>query len=115
MFHVGEGNSAFRLDDIDIDYSTTHGRRSSLGTGGGTDHDDPVIRPRPEYRWEGLLEDSLLPGKARQVGERWFAKLQVWLGISPVWRVGTVSKGIALDVKLVDGRYELLDRTVAQG
>lgn len=52
--HFGESASQFLLDDIDIG---SHARTSSLGTGGGTDHDDSSILPRPEYRWEGILED----------------------------------------------------------
>jgi len=102
--HFGEDASHFVLDDID---KGSHARTSSLGTGGGTDHDDSSILPRPEYQWEGILEDPLLPSKGKQYRAGWTAKLEVWLGISPLWRAGKVSKGLALDVTLANGKYEL--------
>jgi hypothetical protein len=51
------------MEDIDIE---TQAPVSTLGTGGGTDHDDSVIRPRPMFRWEGILSDPLV--KKAQVG-----------------------------------------------
>ena len=87
----------------------TQARPSTLGTGGGTDHDDDSIRARPNYRWEGILDDPLTKGRQRQRG--WSAKLGVWFGITPLWRAGVPSKGLALDVKLENGKYVLLDQS----
>ena len=93
------------MEDIDM---ITQGQPSTLGTGGGTDHDDSEIQLRPVYRWEGLLNDP--PHKGRYIGSRsWRGKIGAWLGITPLWRTGTPSNGISLDVKLEDDRYVLLD------
>ena len=105
LLHVGDGASELTPSAID---ALAHGRSSSLGTGGGTDHDDPSIRPRPNYRWEGLLED---PIRHQQIKSGWLAKLGVWLGITPLWREGMITRGIALDVKLENGRYVMISRT----
>ena len=72
----------------------TAARASTLGTGGGTDHDDASIRARPVYRWEGLLAAP----------DAW-ARLAVWLGLTPLWRAGGAAAGLALDVRLDHGRY----------
>lgn len=105
MFHLGEGSSEFALSDIDIQF---HNKSSSLGTGGGTDHDDSSIRARPIYDWEGIMEDPLSTSKNKLNRQGWRAKLGVWLGITPLWRTGVVSPGLALDVKLVEGKFILL-------
>jgi len=80
---------------------------STLGTGGGTDHDDSSIRARPAYRWEGLLADPLRNDKRWR--RRWFAKMGVWFGVTPLWRSSMPSAGLALDVRLENGRYVLLE------
>ena len=103
MFHLGNGPWEVDLEDVDL---ATQARPSTLGTGGGTDHDDESIRARPNYRWEGILDDPLSKGKQRRRG--WGAKLGVWFGITPLWRTGAPSKGLALDVKLENGKYVLL-------
>ena len=36
------------------------------------------------------------------------AKMGVWFGITPLWRMGMPSEGISLDVRLEDGRYVLI-------
>lgn len=102
---MGEGSSELRLSAVDAE---THARTSSLGTGGGTDHDDSSIRARPNYRWEGILEDPLLKDKERRHRAGWVEKMGVWLGVTPLWRTGVMSRGLALDVKLQDGRYVLM-------
>jgi hypothetical protein len=109
------------VDMEEIDFETLAGP-SKLGTGGGTDHDDDSIRARPTYkyvlrftpllslitfhRWEGLLNDPLRRDKRWR--RRWFAKMGVWFGITPLWRMGMPSEGISLDVRLEDGRYVLI-------
>jgi hypothetical protein len=103
MFHVG--NNAVELDMEDVD-TQTQARPSTLGTGGGTDHDDVSIRARPEYRWEGLLDDPLHKGRPRR---SWFVKMGAWFGITPLWRSGTPSNGLAIDVRLERGRYVLVE------
>ncbi|KAF8961003.1 hypothetical protein BDZ97DRAFT_1830853 [Flammula alnicola] len=105
MFHLGSDRREMDMEDIDV---LTQGQPSTLGTGGGTDHDDSGIRMRPAYRWEGLLSDPLLRGH-RKGHRKWLGKLGAWLGVTPLWRVGTPSNGISLDVKVEDGRYVLLD------
>lgn len=92
------------MEDIDLE---TQGQPSTLGTGGGTDHDDQWIRSRPTYRWEGLLNDRLRKGKRSKW--RWFRKFGAWFGITPLWRSGAPSNGVALDVRLEDGRYIVMD------
>ena len=44
------------MEEVDLQ---TQAQPSTLGTGGGTDHDDSSIRARPLYRWEGILSDDL--------------------------------------------------------
>jgi hypothetical protein len=88
------------MEEIDVQ---TQMRPSTLGTGGGTDHDDSSIRARPLYRWEGILEDPLL--KHERHTAIFFAKLGVWFGVTPRWRSGIPSMGLALDVQLSNGQY----------
>ena len=105
MFHLGNDRRELDMEDIDI---LTQGATSTLGTGGGTDHDASGIRARPTYRWEGLLNDP--PRKGGHEGrKKWLRKLGAWFGITPLWRSGSPSNGISLDVKLENGRYVLLD------
>lgn len=80
---------------------------SMLGIGGGTDYDDGSIRARPLYRWEGILEDPLR--KTKRKHRPLLAKIPVWFGLSPLWRSGTPSQGLALDAELKNGRYVLLE------
>jgi len=101
IIHLGQGNAVeYDMEDIDVQ---TQARPSTLGTGGGTDHDDESIRARPLYRWEGILEDPLLTSP-RHTGNL-LAKLAVWFGVSPRWRRGVPSLGLALNVELDNGRY----------
>lgn len=104
MFHLGHGRQEFDMEDIDI---LTQGNPSTLGTGGGTDHDVSWIRTRPEYRWEGLLTDPVR--KKDWANRKWFAKVGAWFGFTPLWRTGAVSSGLSVDVRLENGRYVLLD------
>lgn len=92
------------MEEIDVE---TLMQPSTLGTGAGTDYDDSSIRARPVYRWEGILEDPLRKQKAKH--RPFLAKLAVWFGVSPFWRSGLQSQGLALDVKLDDGRFVLLE------
>lgn len=109
-FHVGDEPKEMYMEDVDI---LTQGHPSTfLGTGGGTDHDADSIRPRPAYHWEGLLEDELVLGS--RAHRNWFAKMGAWFGVTPLWRSGIPSQGVALDVRLevvVGGskRYVLLE------
>ena len=92
------------MEDVD---AQTLGRPSTLGTGGGTDHDDESIRARPVYRWEGIMDDRLRtrPNHVPSL----LSKLGVWLGITPLWRAGIPSMGLAFDVRLDHGQYILLE------
>ncbi|KAF8168145.1 hypothetical protein B0H34DRAFT_48390 [Crassisporium funariophilum] len=111
MLHLGNDRRELDMEDIDI---LTQGQPSTLGTGGGTDHDDSWIRARPTYRWEGLLNDP--PRRGGHEGRRkWFRKLGAWFGITPLWRSGSSSNGISLDVRLDNGRYVLLDDSSSVG
>ena len=91
------------MENVDIE---TQVPISTLGTGGGTDHDDSVIRPRPMFRWEGILSDPLVKKKP---GHKLLSKLGVWLGLTPFWRTGSGSLGVALDVHLEGDQYVLSD------
>ncbi|KAI0274852.1 hypothetical protein BC834DRAFT_814779 [Gloeopeniophorella convolvens] len=102
IFHLGYDTHGLDMEDIDIE---TQGRPSSLGTGGGTDHDDSSIRPRPAFRWEGILDDPL----AKKSHRKFLAKMGVWLGWTPIWRIGNRSVGVALDIRLDGDRYVLMD------
>jgi len=96
------------MEEVDV---MTQGNPSTLGTGGGTDHDGSWIRTRPNYRWEGLLSDPVRKQDWRK--RKWFAKLGAWFGLTPLWRTGEVSKGLSLDVRLDNGRYILLNEDAA--
>jgi len=91
------------MEDVDIETQVPF---STLGTGGGTDHDDPVVRPRPMFRWEGILSDPLVK---KPPGHNLLSKLGVWLGLTPFWRTGSGSLGVALDVHLEGDKYVLSD------
>ncbi|KAJ7492658.1 hypothetical protein FB451DRAFT_1219165 [Mycena latifolia] len=113
MFHLGDHASEMDMEEVDAE---TQAQSSTLGTGVGTDHDSSSIRPRAAYRWEGLLQDPYRKGRHNH---RFFAKLGAWLGLTPLWRSGTPSDGITLDVRLEGGRYVVIEpytirtRTVA--
>ncbi|KAF9040576.1 hypothetical protein BJ165DRAFT_1549063 [Panaeolus papilionaceus] len=101
MFHLGNDDRELDMEDIDI---LTQAQSSTLGTGGGTDHDASNMRPRPTYRWEGLLNDP--PGNGGHERRRkWLTKMGAWFGITPLWRAGFHSYGISLDVRVENGRY----------
>lgn len=91
------------MEDVDIE---TQAPVSTLGTGGGTDHDDSVIRPRPMFRWEGILSDPLVK---KEPSHKLLSKMRVWLGLTPFWRTGSGSLGVALDVHLEGDQYVLSD------
>jgi hypothetical protein len=103
IFHLGYNGRKLDMEDIDIE---TQIPLSTLGTGGGTDHDDSVIRPRPVFRWEGILSDPLVK---KAPGRNLLSKLGVWLGLTPFWRTGSGSPGVALDVYLEEDHYVLSD------
>jgi hypothetical protein len=104
IFHLGDDTSGYEMEEIDV---KTQDRPSTLGTGGGTDYDQDTIIGRPTYRWEQLLDDPLRRGNDHK--PRWLAKMRAWFGISPFWSSGDLSKGVALDLRLENGRYELID------
>lgn len=93
------------MEGIDI---LTQAASSTMGTGGGTDHDDPWILARPAYRWEALLNDPPREG-GTETRKTFLAKLGVWFGVTPFWRAGSPSNGISVDLKLEGGRYVLLE------
>ncbi|KAH9950392.1 hypothetical protein B0H21DRAFT_723250 [Amylocystis lapponica] len=107
IFHLGEGRSELDMEEIDMQ---TLVQPSTLGTGGGTDYDDESIRARPYYRWEGILDDPVR--KNKRTHRSLLSKLAVWFGISPLWRSGAPSTGLALDVRTEKGHYVLLDNTL---
>ncbi|TFK57131.1 hypothetical protein OE88DRAFT_1620976 [Heliocybe sulcata] len=102
--HLGDDESELDMDELDV--QTLIGP-STLGTGGGTDHDDSSIRARPAYRWEGILNDRL---RKRRGHRSFVGKLGAWFGITPLWRSGSPSRGLSLDVQLDSGRYTLMHR-----
>ncbi|KAJ8083971.1 hypothetical protein PM082_002738 [Marasmius tenuissimus] len=105
LFHVGNGTSELDMDHVDVEMQ---GQRSSIiGTGGGTDHDDASILPRPAYRWEGLLEDPPEPLERKK--RKFLTKVAAWLGLAPTWRAGMPAKGVSIDVQLQDGRYVIIE------
>ncbi|EMD42109.1 hypothetical protein CERSUDRAFT_110652 [Gelatoporia subvermispora B] len=110
ILHLGDDKSELDMEEVDIQ---TLVQPSTLGTGGGTSHDDSVIRARPLYRWEGILEDPLRKNKSTRRGL--LSKVAVWFGLSPLWRSGIPSQGLAIDVQLVNGQYELLEDLEGQG
>jgi hypothetical protein len=57
MFHIGADISEVDMEQIDLE---TLAGPSTLGTGGGTDHDDVSIRARPAYRYVLCLVQPLL-------------------------------------------------------
>lgn len=112
ILHLGEGDDEeFDMEDVDLQ---TLSQPSTLGTGGGTDQNDSEIRPRPYYRWEGILEDTLRSKRAKH--RKLLANVGVWFGVRPLWRWGPPSEGLSLDVRLENGKYVLLesDETIAK-
>ena len=103
IIHVGENTTEHDMEEIDAE---TQARPSTLGTGNGTDEDDVSIRARPLFRWEGMFDDRLRGHQPRH--RRWLAKLGVWFGLTSRWRAGVPSAGLALDVRLDNGQYVLL-------
>ncbi|KAJ7038241.1 hypothetical protein C8F04DRAFT_998180 [Mycena alexandri] len=103
IFHLGDHESELDMEGVDME---TLARPSTLDTGVGTDADASSIRPRPAYRWEGLLQDPYRSGKQHR---RLLAKLGAWLGVTPLWRSGTPSHGISVDVRLEGGRYVVIE------
>ncbi|KAJ7487562.1 hypothetical protein B0H11DRAFT_2013877 [Mycena galericulata] len=108
MLHLGDNASELDMEEVDMDprAQSQAARLSTLGTGVGTDADASSIRPRPEYRWEGLLQDPHRTGKRHR---RLFTKLRAWLGLTPFWRSGKPSNGLSLDVRLDRGRYIVIE------
>jgi hypothetical protein len=109
LFHLGDDENELEMDGVDLE---TRAQASTLGTGGGTDHDDSWIRTRPTYRWEGLLNDR--PARGEKGRKEWLTKLGAWLGLTPLWKPGMRSGGVSLDVRLENGRYVILEETHAQ-
>ena len=103
IIHIGNNSVEVNMEEVDLQ---TQAQPSTLGTGGGTDHDDSSIRARPLYRWEGILSDDLSSHERHH--RDFLSKLAVWFGISPRWRAGVPTRGLALDVKAENGRYILL-------
>jgi hypothetical protein len=95
------------MENVDL---RTEARSSTIGTGGGTDYDNTEIQARPTYKWEGLLTDPLRSGKLWR--RRWFAKMGAWFGITPLWKSDMLSKGLAVDVRLENGRYVVMEKDV---
>jgi hypothetical protein len=108
-YHLGD--DSFEVDLENLEFSS-HTKSSTLGTGGGTDHDDASIRARPLYRWEVVFEDPLRPSAEGRY-RRWLPKLAVWFGLTPFWKPSMAfTSGVSLDVRLEDGRYVLLNNAV---
>ncbi|TRM60170.1 hypothetical protein BD626DRAFT_408024 [Schizophyllum amplum] len=103
MFHYGRGGHELDMSDVDLE---TRGQPSTLGTGGGTDHDLADIRVRPTYRWEELLGDPVRADRRQK--RRWMSRLGAWFGITPLWRSDSLSAGLSVDVRLEGGRYVLV-------
>jgi len=104
-FHLGDDQSELDMEELDLQTLTGP---STMGTGGGTDHDDSSIRARPAYRWEGILNDPL---RKRRGHKSFIGKLGAWFGITPLWRSGSPSRGLSLDVQLDNGRYILMPQS----
>ncbi|GJJ08808.1 hypothetical protein Clacol_003027 [Clathrus columnatus] len=107
-YHLGNNPAEIDLENFTL---SRHIRSSTLGTGGGTDHDDSQIRARPMYKWEAIFDDPLTTsGKPHR---RWLPKLATWFGLDPHWEPNNaLSSGISLDVVLEDGNYVLLEHAV---
>ncbi|KAF9787179.1 hypothetical protein BJ322DRAFT_706318 [Thelephora terrestris] len=111
LVHLGEGQSEWDMDGLDLQ---TLGPPSTLGTGGGTEYDDPEVRARPTFRWEELMTS---PIRECIRGSRWFAgKFGVWFGLTPLWRPSFTVTGFTLDVKLdAKGRYVAIGEEERRG
>ena len=100
------------LDEMDM---TTHVRTSTIGTGGGTDHDDANIRARPMFKWEEVFEDPMRSGRGTGhwiSRRRWTGMLRVWLGVTPLEGRRFRTNGVALDLRVEGGRYVTIERRV---
>jgi hypothetical protein len=107
VLHLGDAASRGAEGDLhDLDAETL-GAPSTLGTGGGTELDPEDVVARPAFRWEGILADPY-----RAHGRRWTpptARLGAWMGLSPHWAHGPSSSGVAVDARLENGRYVLVE------
>lgn len=104
MMHYGGKPLELTWDEVDWE---VHQRGSTHGTGGGTDHDDVSIRPRHAFTWESIWDDPVTSGRLSNAG--WKGKILVWLGLQPHWTT-TTTPGLAVDVRLQDGKYVVLQR-----
>lgn len=107
MFHLGDRESELDFEAVD---ELVHNRGFTETTGGGTDHDDSIIRARPAFTWEAIWDDPVKKGRWKR-HERWQGKLAVWFGITPLWTSTYVTNGVSLDLSLQNGRYVLLKQT----
>ena len=105
--HVG--NKSLEMDLERIDLGSDLRGTSTLGDGGGTDHDDDSIRFRPAYRWEGIYEDPIRSGRLKE-RRRWTGKLGVWFGVTPLTTTKMRTNGISLDVVVQGGKYVMVEQ-----
>lgn len=109
MLHYGGKPLELTMEEVDWQI---HQRGTTQGTGGGTDHDDSSIRPRHAFTWERIWDDPVSPGRWKR--SSWRGKLSVWLGLRPHWTTSTTN-GLALDVRLENGKYVILPRDYGDG
>lgn len=103
LFHVGGNEHEMDMESVD---TATLVNTSTLGTGGGTNHDDSVIMPRPHYRWEDLMEE---PERGWLQKQTFVTKLGSWVGLTPFWTANSHFQGLSVDVILDEkGRYVML-------
>lgn len=111
-----------RLSSADADppiaSHPSHPSRITVDTGGGTDHDDPMIRARQAFAWEEIF-DAAAPRWGP--GHRWewmkdFVNVRVggsamvWLGLHPQRHDHRPrpEQGVTLDLRMGDAGWEPL-------
>lgn len=103
LFHIGRGSA-----ELDMNAVENLVGPSNISVGGGTSYGDVSIRARPNFKWEAILSDNVIPKLQWQ--NHLFSKLGSWFGLAPFW-TEDASKGLSVDVHLdqLSGMYVLDD------
>jgi hypothetical protein len=99
MAHIGDAPAEIDIADLNLGLAV-HGRSSTLGTGGGTDHDDLSIRARPAYQWEDVYDEPIRHDGKELEERKVVGMFKVWFGITPLERTQWRTRGVAVDVVL---------------
>lgn len=113
---VGKHHHDVQFGELDalkpFDPEDSFGRdtMATYDTGQGTDHDESVIRTRPQFRFEGIYDRPRArfhPTRmepVRQLGSRLAEDIKVWLGLTPFER-NLKPPGVYFGLREAEGTY----------